>query len=33
MFKKQYEEDSEVDEKFIDEIEGISSNNISLNRI
>ncbi|CAD8053417.1 unnamed protein product [Paramecium sonneborni] len=33
MFKKQYEEDSDIDENFVDEIEGISLNNISLNQI
>ncbi|CAD8043153.1 unnamed protein product [Paramecium primaurelia] len=31
--KKQYEEDSEIDEDFLEEIEGISHNNISMNQI
>ncbi|CAD8061362.1 unnamed protein product [Paramecium sonneborni] len=33
MFKKQYEVDSEIDENFEDEIEGVSLNNTSLNQI
>ncbi|CAD8135391.1 unnamed protein product [Paramecium pentaurelia] len=33
IHKKQYEEDSEIDEDFLEEIEGISHNNISFNQI
>ncbi|CAK75116.1 unnamed protein product (macronuclear) [Paramecium tetraurelia] len=33
MFKKQYEEDSDIDEEFENEIDGISMNDISINQI
>ncbi|CAD8044656.1 unnamed protein product [Paramecium primaurelia] len=33
MFKKQYEEDSDIDEEFENEIDGLSINDISINQI